>query len=49
MVGIPGLNVGIPGVHECINKIIQQAELNYSLLLDDLTGSSFIVEEAPTA
>ncbi|MBP7828815.1 MAG: MotA/TolQ/ExbB proton channel family protein [Kiritimatiellae bacterium] len=50
-----GLIIAIPSMffyflfRNMLNRIIQQAELNYSLLLDDLTGSSFIVEEAPTA
>ena len=50
-----GLIIAIPSMffyflfRNLLNRIIQRAELNYSLLLDDLTGSSFIVEEAPPA
>ena len=50
-----GLIIAIPSMffyflfRNLLNRIIQQAELNYSLLLDDLTGSTYIVEEAPPA
>ncbi|HRZ11148.1 MAG TPA: MotA/TolQ/ExbB proton channel family protein [Kiritimatiellia bacterium] len=50
-----GLIIAIPSMffyflfRNLLNRIIQQAELTYSLLLDDLTGSTFIVEEAPPA
>ena len=50
-----GLIIAIPSMffyflfRNMLNRIIQHAEMNYSLLLDDLTGSSYIIEEAPPA